>query len=319
MNEKQFDCLILGGGPAGMAAALYAARGNIKTAIIDETILGGQPVNYLEIENYPGFSSIEGWELSEKFEKHIEKFDIEKFTNQEIEEIDLTGDIKTIKTKDTTYKGKTVILATGANPAKLGIKGEEEFRGKGVSYCAVCDGAFYKDKTVAVIGGGNSALEEAMYLTKFAKKVYIMHRRDEFRADRVIQTRAKANDKIEFILSAQPVEIQGDKKVQTLLYKNLKTNETALIEIDGVFPYIGLIPNTALFNWQIVQDERGFIRVDENMRTSAFGVFAAGDVRTTPLRQVVTAVADGAIAGHGAVKYLEERIEEEKEILTAKV
>lgn len=319
MNEKQFDCLILGGGPAGMAAALYAARGNIKTAIIDETILGGQPVNYLEIENYPGFSSIEGWELSEKFEKHIEKFDIEKFTNQEIEEIDLTGDIKTIKTKSAIYKGKTVILATGANPAKLGIKGEEEFKGRGVSYCAVCDGAFYKDKIAAVVGGGNSALEEAMYLTKFAKKVYIIHRRDEFRADRVIQTRAKANDKIEFILNAQLIEIQGDKKVQTILYKDLKTNETTSLKVDGVFPYIGLIPNTALFNGQIIQDERGFIRVDENMRTSTFGVFAAGDVRTTPLRQVVTAVADGAVAGHGAVKYLEEKMEEEKEILTSRI
>ncbi len=319
MEEKVFDCVVIGGGPAGMSAALYAKRGNLNTAIIDETVLGGQPVNYLEIENYPGFPTIEGWELSEKFEQHIEKFGIEKFTNEEIESVDLMSAVKSVKTKKAIYKAKTIIIATGANPAKLGIKGESEFIGRGVSYCAVCDGGFYKDKTVVVVGGGNSALEEAMYLTKFAKKVYIMVRRDVCRADRIICKRAENNPKIEFVFLASPLEIMGNKKVSSVKYHDLKTDEIKEIQTDGVFPYIGIIPNTKHFNGQIIQDENGFIKTDESMRTSEVGVFAAGDVRTTPLRQVVTAAADGAVAGHFAVKYIEEKMEEEKEILTTRI
>lgn len=306
MEEKIFDCLVLGGGPAGMSAALYAKRGNIDVAIIDITTLGGQPVNYLEIENYLGFPLIEGWELSEKFEEHINKFNIQKFTNEEIQNVDLVSDIKTIKTLNNTFRAKTVIVATGAKAAKLGIKGEIEFRGKGVSYCAVCDGAFYKDKEVVVIGGGNAAVEEGMYLTKFAKKVYIMHRRNELRADKIVQKRAFENKKIEFIFDSIPLEINGGNKVEKLIYKNVKTDEIKELNIQGVFPYIGFSPNVEFFNGQIVQDEKGFIRVDENMRTSEVGVFAAGDVRKTPLRQVITAVSDGAVAGMSAVKYLEE-------------
>lgn len=313
MEEKIFDCLILGGGPAGMSAAMYAKRGNIDVAIIDTSSLGGQPVNYLEIENYPGFETIEGWELSEKFEKHVDKFNIQKFTNEEIQNVDLISDIKTVTTLKNTYKAKSVIVATGANPSKLGIKGEKEYTGKGVSYCAVCDGAFYKNKTVVVVGGGNTALEEGMYLTKFASKVYIIHRRNEFRADKIIQKRAFENEKIEFVLNSVPVEIKGENKVTSVLYKNVETNEIKELKTDGVFPYIGLTPNVQHINGQLIQDEYGFIRVDENMRTSEVGVFAAGDVRRTPLRQVVTAVADGAVAGFSAVKYLEELKLMEKE------
>lgn len=314
MEEKIFDLIILGGGPAGLNAALYAKRGGIDVAIIDTSSVGGQPVNYLEIENYLGFPTIQGWELAEKFEQHIDKFNIQKFQNEEIQNVDLTSTIKTVQTLKNKYLAKTIIIATGASPKKLGIRGEDEYIGKGVSYCAVCDGAFYKNKTVVVIGGGNAAVEEGIYLTKFAEKVYIMHRRDELRADKIIQERAFDNEKIEFIFDSIPLEIVGDsKKVNLIQYKNVKTGKIKTLNVDGVFPYIGFSPNTEFFNAQLVQDEFGFIRVDENMRTSEVGVFAAGDVRRTPLRQVITAVADGAIAGMSAVKYLEEVKHLEKE------
>ena len=314
MEEKIFDLIILGGGPAGLNAALYAKRGGIDVAIIDTSSVGGQPVNYLEIENYLGFPTIQGWELAEKFEQHIDKFNIQKFQNEEIQNVDLTSTIKTVQTLKNKYLAKTIIIATGASPKKLGIRGEDEYIGKGVSYCAVCDGAFYNNKTVVVIGGGNAAVEEGIYLTKFAEKVYIMHRRDELRADKIIQERAFDNEKIEFIFDSIPLEIVGDsKKVNLIQYKNVKTGEIKTLNVDGVFPYIGFSPNTEFFNAQLVQDEFGFIRVDENMRTSEVGVFAAGDVRRTPLRQVITAVADGAIAGMSAVKYLEEVKHLEKE------
>lgn len=314
MEEKIFDLIILGGGPAGLNAALYAKRGGIDVAIIDTSSVGGQPVNYLEIENYLGFPTIQGWELAEKFEQHIDKFNIQKFQNEEIQNVDLTSTIKTVQTLKNKYLAKTIIIATGASPKKLGIRGEDEYIGKGVSYCAVCDGAFYKNKTVVVIGGGNAAVEEGIYLTKFAEKVYIMHRRDELRADKIIQERAFNNEKIEFIFDSIPLEIVGDsKKVNLIQYKNVKMGEIKTLNVDGVFPYIGFSPNTEFFNAQLVQDEFGFIRVDENMRTSEVGVFAAGDVRRTPLRQVITAVADGAIAGMSAVKYLEEVKHLEKE------
>ena len=314
MEEKTFDLIILGGGPAGLNAALYAKRGGIDVAIVDTSSVGGQPVNYLEIENYLGFPTIQGWELAEKFEQHIDKFNIQKFQNEEIQNVDLISTIKTVQTLKNKYLAKTIIIATGASPKKLGIRGEDEYIGKGVSYCAVCDGAFYKNKTVVVIGGGNAAVEEGIYLTKFAEKVYIMHRRDELRADKIIQERAFDNEKIEFIFDSIPLEIAGDdKKVNLIQYKNVKTGEIKTLNTNGIFPYIGFSPNTEFFNAQLVQDEFGFIRVDENMRTSEVGVFAAGDVRRTPLRQVITAVADGAVAGMSAVKYLEEVKHLEKE------
>lgn len=314
MEEKIFDLIILGGGPAGLNAALYAKRGGIDVAIVDTSSVGGQPVNYLEIENYLGFPTIQGWELAEKFEQHIDKFNIQKFQNEEIQNVDLISTVKSVQTLKNKYLAKTIIIATGASPKKLGIRGEDEYIGKGVSYCAVCDGAFYKNKTIVVIGGGNAAVEEGIYLTKFAEKVYIMHRRDELRADKIIQERAFDNEKIEFIFDSIPLEIVGDdKKVNLIQYKNVKTGEIKTLNVDGVFPYIGFSPNTEFFNAQLVQDEFGFIRVDENMRTSEVGVFAAGDVRRTPLRQVITAVADGAIAGMSAVKYLEEVKHLEKE------
>ena len=311
MTEKkilEYDVIILGAGPAGFSAGLYSARGALKTAILDINMFGGQPSNYLEIENYPGFSLIGGFELMEKFEEHADKFGVEKFPMVEIQRVNLIGGIKEIETTDTVFKSKVIIIATGAKPKKLGIKGEDEYKSRGVSYCAVCDGAFYKDKTVAVVGGGNSAVEEAIYLTKFAKKVYIIHRRDELRADRIVQERAFNNDKIEFVLNSVPVEIQGTNTVEAVILKNTKTNEQTKLNVNGVFPYIGMTPNTELFNGQIKQNAQGFIETDVNMQTSEEGVYAIGDVRNTPLRQVITAASDGAVAACSAVKYLETKI-----------
>lgn len=305
MKNYEFDTVILGGGPAGLSAAIYAARGACSTAIIDKSMLGGQPTNYLELENYPGFGIIDGFDLMEKFEQHADKFGVEKFPMQEIESIDLKSKIKTITTKEAVFKSKTIIIATGAQAKKLGIPGEKEFIGRGVSYCAVCDGAFYKDKTVAVVGGGNAAVEEAMYLTKFANKVYIIHRRDSLRADKIVQDRAFKNEKIEFIWDTIPKEISGKDVVNTLVLENVKTGNISNLQTDGVFPYIGFSPNVEDFNGQLKQDESGFIITDETMRTSIEGVFAVGDIRKTPLRQVITAAADGAIGAVFVVKYLE--------------
>ena len=308
--EKIYDTIILGGGPAGISAGVYCARGNIDCAIIDTSLLGGQPTNYLEIENYLGFSSIEGWELSEKFEQHLDKFNVEKFTMEEIQNVDLISNPKVIKTLKGEYKAHSIIIATGAKSTKLNVSGEKEYTGKGVSYCAVCDGAFYKDKTVVVVGGGNAAVEEGIYLTKFASKVYIVHRRDSLRADKIVQERAFKNEKIEFVWDSVVEEIKGDSKVESVVLKNVKTNKTTEMKTDGVFPYIGFTPNCDNFNGQLKQDEKGFIVTDEYMQTSIPGVFAIGDVRVTPLRQVITAVADGAVAGVSAVKYLEKVKEE---------
>ena len=306
MKTYEFDTVILGGGPAGLSAAIYTARGACSTAIIDTSMLGGQPTNYLELENYPGFGLVDGFDLMEKFEQHVDKFDAQKFPMQEIESVDLTSQIKTITTKEATFKAKTVIIATGAQASKLGVPGEKEFTGRGVSYCAVCDGAFYKEKTVAVVGGGNAAVEEAMYLTKFANKVYIIHRRDALRADKIVQERAFKNEKIEFVFDSVSKEILGENTVTTLVLENVKTKQISNLEVDGVFPYIGFSPNVENFQGQLKQDEAGFIITDETMQTSVKGVFAVGDVRKTPLRQVITAASDGAVGAVYAVKYIEQ-------------
>ncbi len=305
MQNYEFDTIILGGGPAGFSAGIYASRGAVSTAMIDINMMGGQPSNYLELENYPGFSTIGGYDLMEKFEEHADKFGVQKFPMQEIEKIDLLSNPKIILTKEAEFKAKTVIIATGAQPMKLGVVGEKEFIGRGVSYCAVCDGAFYREKVVAVVGGGNAAVEEAMYLTKFADKVYVIHRRDALRADKIVQERAFKNDKIEFVWDSIVKEIQGDDLVHTVVIENVKTHEITNLSVNGVFPYIGMVPNIENINGQLEQDKGGFIITDETMKTSVDGVFAVGDVRHTPLRQVITAAADGAVGAVYAVKYLE--------------
>ena len=305
MQVLEFDVVILGGGPAGFSAGLYASRGAASTAIVDISMLGGQPSNYLELENYPGFAKIGGFELMEKFEEHADLFGINKFPMQEIVAVDLVSNPKIIKTKDTEYRAKSVIIATGAKPMQLGVVGEQEFIGRGVSYCAVCDAAFYKDKVVAVVGGGNPAVEEAMYLTKFASKVYLIHRRDELRADKIVQERAFKNDRLEFIFDSVVLEIKGDDLVRSVLLKNVKNASESELSVDGIFPYIGITPNVDFVHGQLEQDKSGFIITDSTMKTSIDGVFAIGDVRNTPLRQVITAAADGAVGAVYAVKYAE--------------
>ncbi len=305
MQVREFDTVILGGGPAGFSAGIYAARGAVSTAIVDINMMGGQPSNYLELENYPGFYTIGGFDLMEKFEQHADKFGVEKFSMQEIQRVDLISNPKVIYTLDYEFRAKSVIIATGAQPMKLGVPGEKEFVGRGVSYCAVCDGAFYKNKIVAVVGGGNAAVEEAMYLTKFADKVYLIHRRDALRADKIVQQRAFKNVKIEFVWDSVVKEIKGGDLVNSVIIENVKSGLTSELIVNGVFPYIGMVPNIELFNGQIEQDKGGFIVTDETMKTSVDGVFAVGDVRHTPLRQVITAAADGAVGAVYAVKYLE--------------
>lgn len=305
MGSKEFDIIILGGGPAGLSAGIYAARSAAKVAIIDISMLGGQPSNYLELENYPGVSKIGGYDLMEKMEEHADMFGIEKFPMEEIQSVDLSSEIKTVTTLNGEFKAKSIIIATGAQAKKLGVSGEKEFLGRGVSYCAVCDGAFYNDKVVAVVGGGNAAVEEAMYLTRFASKVYLIHRRDELRADKIVQERAFKNEKMEFIFDSVVKEIKGEDLVTTAVIENVKTGEVKDLAINGIFPYIGFTPNVDLFNGQVEQDKNGFIKTDETMQTNVKGVYAIGDVRTTPLRQVITAASDGAIAAVYAGRYVE--------------
>ena len=304
MSKKVFDCIILGAGPAGLSCALYAIRSGLKTAIIDVSAIGGTPANYCEIENYLGFGKIQGYELCERFENHIDEFEVEKFPYEEIQSIDLVSEDKKIITLNGEFSAKTVIIAVGAKNKKLNVKGENDFIGRGVSYCAVCDGAFYKDKVVAVVGGGNSALEEAIYLTQHAKKVYLIHRRDSFRADKIIQDKLYSNKKIELVLNSTVDEILGDNKVNGVVVKSVNSDKKSKIKIDGIFPYIGLEPNIEQFGAQLKLDESGFIITDEFMKTNIDGVYAIGDVRKTPLRQVITAVSDGAVAGVEASKYL---------------
>lgn len=303
--EYRFDMVILGGGPAGLSAGIYAARGNIKTAIIDISMFGGQPINYAELENYPGFPLISGNELMEQIERHADKFNIAKFPYQEIYSADLISTPKIIETSGGIFEADAVIIACGAQPKKLNTEGESEYIGKGVSYCAVCDGFFYRDKIAAVVGGGNAAVEEGCYLTKFAKKVYIIHRRDELRADKIIRQRAEGNPKIEFIYDTVVKKITGDEFVNGVIIENIKTGNFSRLRVDGVFPYIGFSPNISVINGQVAQDADGFIITDETMKTSAAGVYAAGDVRKTPLRQVITAASDGAVSAVYAGKYLE--------------
>ncbi len=306
-KEYKYDIIILGGGPAGLSAAIYAGRAVLKTAIIDTEVTGGQLNKILEIENYPGFPMISGFDLCEKIENHANKFNIDKYIMQNITGIDLNSPVKKIETNEGIFRADSVIIAAGAQPQKLGIPGELELLGRGVSYCAVCDATFFKDKVVTVVGGGNQAVEEAIYLTRFASKVNIIHRRDELRAEKIYQEQAFANPKINFIFDTIVNAINGAEKVESLLIKNVKTGEITEIPTDGIFPFVGYIPNTELFKDQVQLDERGFIKTDPDLSTSCKGVFAAGDIRVTPLRQITVSVADGAIAATSASNYIKEK------------
>ncbi len=302
------DVLIVGAGPAGLAAAIYAGRSQLDTLVLDQMMPGGQLLITEEIENYPGFyEGITGFELSEKFRQHAEKFGAKIENGKPVESVDLDGDIFVVKTGGEEFRGKTLIWAAGSTPRKLNVPGEAEFVGRGVSYCAVCDGAFFKDKTVAVVGGGDSALEEALYLTKFAKKVYLIHRRDKFRAVKIIQDRVKRNEKIKPVLNKVVVSINGRDFVESVTLKDTVTGEESILPVDGVFIFIGNEPNVAPVAYLVDTTEQGFIITDEEMKTRTPGLFAAGDVRHKPLKQVVTAASDGAVAAMSATKYLEEK------------
>lgn len=304
-----YDLIILGAGPAGLSAGLYAGRSKLKTLIIEKSIEGGQISGTTDVENYPGIKMISGLELGMEMKNQAENFGCE-FISDTVLSVDLNNDIKKIKTSSGEYESKSVIIATGAKARHIGAPGEEEFAGRGISYCSTCDAAFYQDLDVYVIGGGDAALDEALFITKFAKHVYIIHRRDQLRASKSLQDRAFNNDKISFIWDSVVEEIKGDKIANELILKNLKTDKITSIKADkepfGIFVFIGYIPETKLFEGQLKM-ENGYIITDDEMHTNIPGVFAAGDLRKKTVRQVVTAAADGAIAGINAEKYIAEK------------
>lgn len=299
-----YDTLIIGSGPAGMTAGLYAARSNLKVGIIEQGAPGGQMNNTSEIENYPGYDHISGPELSMNMHAPLEKFGVENIYGI-VKSIEDAGDVKHVITEDASYEAKTIILATGAKYRTLDVPGEEEYTSRGVSYCAVCDGAFFRNQDLLVVGGGDSAVEEAVYLTQFAKSVTIIHRRDELRAQKILQDRAFANDKINFIWDSVVKEIKGtDIKVSGVTVENVKTGELSEHEFGGIFIYVGVNPVTSMVADLGITDEAGWVITDERMMTPKTGIFAIGDVRQKELRQIATAVGDGAIAGQGVYQYI---------------
>ncbi|MDD2230180.1 MAG: thioredoxin-disulfide reductase [Candidatus Cloacimonetes bacterium] len=300
----RYDVIIIGAGPAGLSAAIYSARGGLKTAIFEKALIGGQITVTDEVENYPGFEeSLSGYDLTEKMRAQAARFGA-VFYDEAITALGLEGLCKIIQTNEKTYRAKSVIICTGAHPRLLNVPGEEPFIGRGVSYCATCDGALYRDKVVAVVGGGDSAIEEGLFLTRFAKKVYVIHRRDSLRAQKIIQERAFKNPKMEFIWDSVVQEIQGEGKVRELEIFNRKTNQISHLPVDGIFIYVGILPNNELLESRIELDSAGFVLTDETMHTNVQGIFAAGDIRHTVLRQVVTATSDGAIAAWSAEKWI---------------
>jgi len=303
-----YDVIIIGGGPAGLTAGLYTSRARLKSLLIEKAFTGGQVMTTEWIENYPGFEDgISGAELSQRMEKQATRFGLEIIQGSVVD-ITLNGRMKEITLEDERqFEAKSVILATGSNPKLLKIEGEDKYRGRGVSYCATCDGAFFRNENLAVIGGGDSAVEEGLFLTKFASTVYIVHRRDLLRAAKVVQERAFSNPKIKFIWNSVPEIIEGDDQgVKALHIKNLKTGEQSSLEVAGVFIYVGYNPNTSFLKALVDLNDNNYIITDENMACSSPGIFASGDVRAKPLKQVATAVGDGAIAGVSAEKYIEE-------------
>lgn len=300
------DLIIAGGGPAGLTAALYAARAGLDTVIIERAFSGGQMATTYLVENYPGFAEpVSGIDLAMKMESQAKRFGA-RFINETVEDITLDGIIKAVRTEKAIYQAKTVILAMGAYPKELGLEKERALRGQGVSYCATCDGAFYRDKVVAVIGGGNTAAEDALFLTKFSSKVYVVHRRESLRATKILQDALQDNQKVEFCWNSTVEDIIGESEVTGLRLKDVKTGETKEIAVDGVFVAIGTVPNSGIVKDKVELNEAGYIITDENMQTNIFGVYAAGDIREKALRQVVTSVSDGAVAAYMAERYIAE-------------
>lgn len=303
--KQVYDTIIIGGGPAGLSAGLYAARSRMNTLVIERAKFGGQATSTDELENYPGsIENCTGSSLSERMKKQAEDFG-SKFVIDDIIGVELAGRTKVVKGKKETYEAKTIIICTGANPKLGGFKKELELRAKGVSYCATCDADFFTELDVAVIGGGDSAITEAIYLTKFAEHVTVIHRRETLRAAKYLQEKAFANPKISFIWNSTVEEAKGDEILEGLVIKNKLTGEISELKVDGCFVFAGYDPITQIFEGKL-ELEKGYIVTDEEMRTSIPGVFAAGDVRKKTLRQVITAAADGAIASTAAEHYIEE-------------
>ena len=303
---KDYEVIIIGGGPAGLSAGIYASRSRLSCLLIEKVGLGGLVVNAEKVENYPGFpEGISGMELTELMQRQAQKFGLEAITS-EVQELQLNGETKTVKTTAGNFSAKAVIIATGSEHNKLGVPGEEKFTGKGVSFCATCDGYFFQNKTVAVVGGGNAALVEALSLTKFASKVFVIHRRNELRATKIIQERALANQKIEFHFNKMVSAIEGNNFVERLKLEDTENHKTSVLKTDGIFVSIGFKPNTEFLKNALSLDGAGYIVTDEVMATSVPGIFAAGDVRSNSIRQVVGATGDGAVAAIYAERYLSE-------------
>ncbi|RDV84772.1 thioredoxin-disulfide reductase [Ammonifex thiophilus] len=302
-----YDLVIVGGGPAGLTAGIYAARARVKALIIERALAGGKLTSVDLIENYPGFPEpISGAELSSRMEEQVRRLGV-PIKNADVAEVKVSPDGFVLRTRDEEITARTVIWATGSGPSPLGVPGEDRLRGRGVSYCAICDGFFFRDQEVAVVGGGDSAVQEALYLTRFVKKVYLIHRRDTFRATPILLEQLEANSKIEKIVNTVVKEIKGEEGVTGLELEEVTTGKQSFLPVSGVFIYVGVKPASHLVQDLVDLDRHGYIITDEKMATRTPGLFAAGDVRQKPLRQIVTAVADGAVAAMSAERYLRER------------
>ena len=300
-----YDIIIIGSGPAGLSAAIYAQRACLDTIVIEKNgISGGQVLNTWEVDNYPGFPGVTGFELSRQFREHANKLGA-RVVQDEVVQVELSGNVKKVVCEEETYEARCVILASGAHHRTLEVPGEEELRGAGVSYCATCDGAFFRGRTVAVVGGGDAALEDAIFLARMCEKVYIVHRRDKLRGAKRLQERLQALENIEFVWNSETAAIEGNGQVEALRLRQTKTGEERRLDVDGVFIAVGIAPESELYAGQLELDEQGYIRANESGQTSVPGVFAAGDVRTKALRQILTAASDGANCVASAERYLQ--------------
>lgn len=300
-----YDIIIIGSGPAGLSAAIYAQRACLDTIVIEKNgISGGQVLNTWEVDNYPGFPGVTGFELSRQFREHANKLGA-RVVQDEVVQVELSGNVKKVVCEEETYEARCVILASGAHHRTLEVPGEEELRGAGVSYCATCDGAFFRGRTVAVVGGGDAALEDAIFLARMCEKVYIVHRRDKLRGAKRLQERLQALENIEFVWNSETAAVEGNGQVEALRLRQTKTGEERRLDVDGVFIAVGIAPESELYAGQLELDEQGYIRADESGQTSVPGVFAAGDVRTKALRQILTAASDGANCVASAERYLQ--------------
>jgi len=311
MEKADYDLVIIGGGAAGLTAGIYTFRARLNTVLVEKSAPGGQVLLTDWMENYPGFpEGLAGHALVQQMTEQAKKFGL-KIASGEVGSIDYSEPVKKIHLSDKTITTYAIIIATGSSFRKLGIPGEDRFYGKGISSCATCDAPFYKDRVVVAVGGGDTAVQESLYLTKFAKKVYLVHRRDQLRATKILQERALCNDKIEILWDRVPTKIDGFFNVEKITLKNVKTEEESTLPADGCFIWIGITPNTGFLNNGLKVDESGFIMTDESRETSVPGVFAAGDVRNTPLRQVATAVGDAAVAAISAERHIESMTEKD--------